>query len=306
GKKLQTAIKKKTQPDKTLWKEYEVKIHRSLDDYDYGLILARKAEDTSDLCSEFEDREFGRRPVKTTRNSDFVYSEVIPEGEEKSCASVGSQPQSNSVDQITEPESSLFLQHLDAIQHSHLEDSINSTADESIVTDESENYITEVLFPTSTTVSSSITSNSEIETLKAEVNGLRAFVAEQLASLKDGMREFSQAQNFPSGSRSVSRFDFEPLMNIIPISSEESLESAFEWLKASANASLLRRYFHKIGDTNVGKVTRSILEKLFTRNFAIRVGYKGGGVHKKFSSNIVPFTILLLNPFDAILPSLKL
>ncbi|CAG7819855.1 unnamed protein product, partial [Allacma fusca] len=68
---------------------------------------------------------------------------------------------------------------------------------------------------------------------------------------------------------------FRELLSQLPLNDIKGLDNLHLWMKKEINSNILRNYLGSIGGTDVGNVTRNILMKLISRQFALEINYKG-------------------------------
>ncbi|CAG7729067.1 unnamed protein product [Allacma fusca] len=124
--------------------------------------------------------------------------------------------------------------------------------------------------------------NPEVQSLQKEIQEIRNTVVEHLVTIKEGLREIRQVA--PSSSCTYDQSILAELLKLISLKNKEELEHFCLWSAQDQNAKVVKNYLRAVGGTTVGKVTRSILAKLFGRQFAVQVNYNGANGKASFPS----------------------
>ncbi|CAG7729990.1 unnamed protein product, partial [Allacma fusca] len=270
GAQLISAKKKQTCPQKD-WIPFEIRLLRSLDDYDRGLQLVRKAELTSDLDTDSDGEivPLTKRHLKPIIDSSFTYT-FAPVSPSVVCDS-----ESDSSDDNNQTKFAGFVEPAHNILQTPTERDTNNTANDN--QNQGEHFQAEIIIPTSneTEVAIEVPQNIELSAIKAEVAELRTLLAENLVHLREGVRDLTQQNIVPASPGPLSRLNFEVFLSKLPLKSIEEFDDFENWAHDEGHYRILKRYFGSLGGLCVGNTTRAILAKLFSRAFAVKVNFTG-------------------------------
>ncbi|CAG7717807.1 unnamed protein product [Allacma fusca] len=262
GQSLKTAIKRAIGPEKN-WAVWEARLIRQLDDYNRGLKLVSKAEETSDLDTTDDEYPSSQRVTQTPQKSDLLYQneEIIPATPDQLLEN------NSNLDlefEIEEPFGSL-LPLEGSVPITHIIDVIDSHNPIDVVEGRG-------------TISANTSSH-----FQNELTEIRGMVAEHLVKIKEGIREI---QNFnPATTSSKSQSIYTDLISRILIDDKEKLANFSSWIDCADNLLVLKSYLGSVGGSSVGNVTRCILMKLIGRELAVGINFTGANNKISFGSS---------------------